>query len=460
MLRIIFVFGIIAVGVFYSFQGPFYALLFYLWNAYFRPEYWIWNDFLYGMRLSLTIGAFLLISALPAIQRIRFSRQLVLVLLFLAHSGVSLFFSEHVDRATVYWIEFMKIIVITALMTILVDSVKRFRLTVLVIAFSLGFEAAKQGWAQFVLNPGATNNNPHLMLGDNNGVAMGMMMLIPLFMALSQTTANRWERYIDRFFIVGVVYRGISTYSRGGFLAAALVGAVSLWRSKHKIRTVVMVVVVAWAISSVMPQQFWDRMESITASEGERDSSSASRIYFWRLATQMASDHPFLGVGFNSYRFSFDRYDVTDGAYGGSRTVHSSWFGVLSELGYPGFLLFIAILVGAVLKCHRIRVQARRNNLTDIATFATHMQTSVLVFMLGGTFLSAQYLELMWHMVGLTIALENIHARTMADLAAGAQAVVPATVPVEGPPAGSAVPTIPGAERPRAAAGGRRRYFG
>src|SRR5690606_22120049 len=156
-----------------------------------------------------------------------------------------------------------------------------------------------------------------------------------------------------------------------------------------------------------------------------------------------------------------DRYDVTDGAYGGSRTVHSSWFGVLSELGYPGFLLFVAILVGAVLKCHRIRVEARRNNLTDIATFATHMQTSVLVFMLGGTFLSAQYLELLWHMVGLTIALENIHARAMADLAAGAQAPAPATPVAEGTAAGSAVPMIPrAAGRPKASGEGRRGYFG
>src|SRR5579871_590881 len=41
MLRLIFVFAIIAVGTVYLTQGPFYALLFYLWNAYFRPEYWV-----------------------------------------------------------------------------------------------------------------------------------------------------------------------------------------------------------------------------------------------------------------------------------------------------------------------------------------------------------------------------------------------------------------------------------
>ena len=29
-------------GTFYALISPFYALLFYLWNAYFRPEEWIW----------------------------------------------------------------------------------------------------------------------------------------------------------------------------------------------------------------------------------------------------------------------------------------------------------------------------------------------------------------------------------------------------------------------------------
>lgn len=451
----IFVIGIILVGAIYSFQSAFYALLFYLWNAYFRPEYWVWNDFLYSLRLSLIIGLFLLLASLQSLSRIRFSRQLVLVLLFLVHSGVSLIFAPHGGQGLTFWIEFLKIIIITVLMTVLVDDEKKFRLTLIVIAFSLGFEAAKQGWAQFVLNPGATNNNPHLMLGDNNGVAMGMMMLIPLFMALSQTAAANWERYLDRFFIVGVVYRGISTYSRGGFLAAALVGAVSLWRAKHKIRTVIMVVIVAWAISSVMPQRFWDRMETITAEEGERDASSESRLYFWRVATYMASDHPIWGVGFNSYRYAFDTYDETGGAYGGSRTVHSSWFGVLSELGYPGFLLFVAILLGAVHSCHRIRIRSRARGLNHITIYASQIQISVLVFMLGGTFLSAQYLELLWHMVGLTITLDNIYEKAAADLDAGAP-----PAPQAEPVTAVAIAPRPAAVRPvPRASSGERRYF-
>src|SRR5689334_17676521 len=108
-----------------------------------------------------------------------------------------------------------------------------------------------------VLNPGATNNNLHLMLGDNNGVAVGMMMLLPFFVALSQTATRTWERYLHRFFMIGVIYRGISTYSRGGFLAAAAVGLVMLWYSPHKIRALIVVSSLVVGATFLMPQRFW-----------------------------------------------------------------------------------------------------------------------------------------------------------------------------------------------------------
>ena len=44
MLRMIFVISIILAGMPFAAQGAFYGLLFYLWNAYFRPENWVYDD--------------------------------------------------------------------------------------------------------------------------------------------------------------------------------------------------------------------------------------------------------------------------------------------------------------------------------------------------------------------------------------------------------------------------------
>jgi hypothetical protein len=63
---------------------------------------------------------------------------------------------------------------------VLADDVKKFRLVLLTISVSLGFEATKQGWAELLIRPGAPNMNTLPLLGDNNGVAVGILMLVPL----------------------------------------------------------------------------------------------------------------------------------------------------------------------------------------------------------------------------------------------------------------------------------------
>ncbi len=51
MLRLIFVIGIILVGVFYSrCRARSTALLFYLWNAYFRPDDWTYGAFIMSLQ--------------------------------------------------------------------------------------------------------------------------------------------------------------------------------------------------------------------------------------------------------------------------------------------------------------------------------------------------------------------------------------------------------------------------
>jgi probable O-glycosylation ligase (exosortase A-associated) len=411
MLRTIFVFGIILAGVIYAFQGPFYILLFYLWNAYFRPEQWMWVDYVSPLKLSFVLAIGVLLTSIPAMARFALKPLVVLMLLFIGQSTLSLLTSEHFDWSYYFWLEFIKVAVISLLITILVTDRRQYRLTLLVIGLSLGLESAKQGWAQLVLNPGATNNNTHPVLGDNNGVAVGMMMLVPIFVALAQTATKRWERYIYRFFIVGLLYRGLSTYSRGGLLAAAALGLVTFWRSPKKIRALVSIAVLVTVVLAVMPQAYWDRMQTIVAADDAQDSSASGRLFFWSVGVRMANAKPLTGIGFNAFRQSFPTYDTSGGAWGGDRAVHSAWFGVLAEMGYPGLILLVSILVVAFLTCWRIRRSARGDpDLNDFRAYAGGMQATLVSYAVGMTFLNGQYSEMLWHMIGLTVALDRAYA--------------------------------------------------
>lgn len=421
MLRTIFVLGIIVLGTVYAVQGPFYGLLFYLWYAYFRPDYWM-NDpsVIAPLNLSLVIGAGVLVMSLTQIRRFRLTPLVTLVLLFLLQSVVSLMNSEHYAWSVTYWIDFVKVMTIAVLITFLVSDRKRFRTVLLVVGLSLGLEMAKQGWAQLILNPGAANTNPNPLLGDNNGVAVGMMMLIPIFAALVQTASKSWERFLHRFFIVGVFYRGISTYSRGGFLTAGAIGLISFWRSKHKVRALIGIAVLGSVVLTVMPSRYWSRIDTIQAPGENQDASAQGRLFFWHVATIMAQRNPLTGVGFNGFEQSFSAYDPSGGTFGEDRAVHSAWFGVLAEMGYPGLILLVAIILVALHTCRRVRRSVRGiPELADLQSYAVALQTSFIAYIVGMTFLNGQYLEMFWHFVGLTVALDQITAAALVPAESG-----------------------------------------
>jgi probable O-glycosylation ligase (exosortase A-associated) len=412
MLRMIFVILLILAGIFFSTQTAFYALLFYLWNAYFRPETWVYYEVIRSLRLSLIIGIYVVLRTMLSMPRLKLNWQTGLIFLFFIQVLIGCFTSEAPDRSWAYFDGFWKVLLISYLIVVLTDDRRKFRLVLLVIVLSLGFETAKQGWANLFRGPGQPNNNPNAFLGDNNGVALGLMMLLPIIGALAQTSGRVWERNVHRFTGIGVLLRGITTYSRGGFLGAGTLMVIGILRSEKKLRAVVVAAVLAAGILVLMPTEFWDRMNTITAGEGEQvDDSAASRIHFWHVAVDMANANPLTGVGFLAFNRAFMSYNTDSGYEGQERAAHSIWFGVLGELGYPGLILFILNLGTAFWSCWRVhRLTKNRPDLRDLRIYANALISALAVYSVSGSFLSHQYNEMAWHMFALTAALRYVTA--------------------------------------------------
>ncbi|MEO8680122.1 MAG: putative O-glycosylation ligase, exosortase A system-associated [Vicinamibacterales bacterium] len=425
MFRSVFVILALMVGWSFALQSPLYALALYLWIAYFRPESWAWSHVFSTLNLSYIAGAFLVVRTVFSSTTFRLDFRNVLMFLFLGHALLSTGLSPHAAYAFLSWQEFAKTIVVSYLLTIIITTAAELRLILMVVVLSLGFEAGKQGWAQLVLNPGAANDNGIPFLGDNNLVAVGMAMLLPLIGALAVTSSG-WRKRAFQLLNVGVLYRAISTYSRGGLLAVGAVGSMYFWRSPHKLRTVAAFAIAVALVMPVLPQQYWDRMSTITASGEERDDSAQSRLYFWQVAVAMANDRPLLGVGFNAYPRAYNHYDWTGGQYKTNRAVHSAWFGVLAELGYPGLLLFIAIVVSSLLACRRVRRSAQRGEIPGpLGPYAIALESSLVAFIIGGSFVSFHYCEMLWHFFALTMALEAVAVKeAAAELARREQAAM------------------------------------
>jgi probable O-glycosylation ligase (exosortase A-associated) len=409
VLRSIFVIIGLVVGSSFAVTSAVYAAAFYLWIAYFRPESWAWSGMFASWNLSYLAGVFLVIRALISGTALRLNWRTLLLLLFLVLSLVSTWHGLHAGHSWGYWQAFAKTIVVSYLLTTIIKTETDLRLIFMVIALSLGFEAAKQGWAQLILSPGGRNDNSIPFLGDNNVVAVGMAMLVPLVSALAATSSLWWVKRGLQFLNIGIVYRGLSTYSRGGFLSLGAVGALWFWRSQHKLKAVVTGALVAALVLPTMPPEFWSRMSTITASSEERDDSQSGRLHFWRVAIAMANDRPWTGVGHYGYEPAFNDYDFSEGRYGRNRSVHSAWFGALAEIGYPGLIVFVLVVLFSLKTCGRVRRMSARGELPDsLGQYGTALQSSLLAFIVGGSFVPMQYSEMVWHFMALTIALDRV----------------------------------------------------
>ncbi len=409
MLRSTFVSFLIIVGAYYAVQGPFYALLVYLGNAYFRPEDWVWSGFVRSLRLSFVIGFYVIISTVLARQRFVWDGRIALLWSFLFVAFLSTVFSEYSDYSWPYLVEFIKVVVMTYLIVVLTTDLAKFRLVILIMVLALGLEQSKQGWFYLLTRPGGANNNPVALLGDNNGTAVGMLMLVPLIGFLMQTTQRKWSKRFFSFLLIGSLYRALSTYSRGGFIAAIVMGGSWWLRSHYKIRNLLGILIILTIVVPALPDAFWNRMGTIQTYEEEQDEAALGRLHFWSVAVGMAASNPVLGVGFSSYSEAYNAYDFSAGKHGEGRSVHSSFLGVLAELGYVGLFLYVFILLAAFSACaHVRRIASGYAALVDFGKSAVAIQTSLTAFVVGGIFVPFQYNEMLWHLIGLSIVLKRL----------------------------------------------------
>ena len=435
MIRFILVVIGFVVGWSFAFRSALFAACFYLWIAYFRPESWAWSGVFASLNLSFFAGVFLLARTAMSPVRFRLDFRNGLLLLFLVHAFVSTMLAPDVAYSLSFLQDFAKVIIVSYLLSVLIASAADFRLVIIVIALSLGFEAGKQGWAQLILNPGAANENSVPFLGDNNLVAVGMTMLLPMVGALAATSSG-WQKRAFQFLAIGVLYRAVSTYSRGGLLAVAAVGTMYFWRSPNKLRTVVAFAVALAVILPVLPQNYWDRMSTITAPAEERDGSSSGRLHFWRMAVAMANDRPLTGVGHRGFERAYNSYDTTAGLFGPNRAVHSAWFGIFAEGGYPGLIIFGVIFISSMLACRKVRRSARRGEIPDsLGRYAIGLEAALASFAVGGAFVSFHYCEMLWHFFGLTMALEAVAVKEALAEKARQEKSKPESEPVGSQPA-------------------------
>jgi len=423
-VRTIFVFAILIPGVAAALMNRFAGLLLYLWFALFRPQEWMWFD-VTQWRLSLILGILLVGPSIVMGVFPNLTHPLSLGgLLFLmcALLGQINAFNPAVGWM---WLDFFaRLLIVSLLAVTLINTRRRYFLTLLVIACSFGFHAAKAGLA-VVLGLGAVRFGEGAAgaFADNNGYAVGMAMIAPLLMCCGQNFDRRALRI--GFYVGGVlcVFGVIGTFSRGGFLAITAGALVFAMLQRRRVLAILVLVLLAVPVGYFiqLSQGFSDRLETIQTYQEVGDASAMGRLHFWNVAVKIAKDYP-LGVGLFNYGSAYDAYDDTGGEFGRARSVHSSHFQVLAETGFPGFAVWVAMFSWALWVSFRIRRNAIRSETLApdeqrlFVSASTGLIASMVAFLVGGAFVAMALNDLTWISFALVAALDRLfHQATAAS---------------------------------------------
>lgn len=115
-----------------------------------------------------------------------------------------------------------------------------------------------------------------------------------------------------------------------------------------KYRKLKVIILIFFGLASVVyvaDDSFIERIQTIVVQKDTKKESGSTRMYFWKAAWEMTKDYP-MGVGIRGFEYLAPNYIPVDVDTGRSRnrSVHSSYFEVLSEAGYLGLAAFILML--------------------------------------------------------------------------------------------------------------------
>lgn len=334
------------------------------------------------------------------------------LLAFTAWMCMTLPFSMFFDLSLTLWWRVMKIMLMTFVCFMLVKSARDIRLLVWTLAVSLGFYGIKggiftirHGGGERVWGPDGT------FIGDNNALALALIMVIPLMVFLRQHSTRRWLRHGLAGAMLLSVLAALGAYSRGAILAIAAMAIVLWLKSRNKSTLGAVLVVAAPLLLAFMPPEWSLRMESI--NNYQDDGSAQGRINAWGMAWNLARDR-FFGGGFDVYQpavFAIYASNPLD-----LHAAHSIYFQVLGEHGFVGLALYLLVGVLAWRDARWIIAHAGAcDDLRWASGLAAMIQTSLAGFAVGGAFLSLAYFDVPYYLVGVLVATRALVASRIAQ---------------------------------------------
>ncbi len=369
----------------------------------------------YGFVLTLPVVQIVAIATLIGMfvskeaKRMVWSREIVVLVGFIVCMGLATSSAFYSGPAWDGYVKFIKIQILTFVTLLLLTSPQRVTLLIWAIVLSLGFYGVKGGLFTVLKGGIYRVEGPYgTFIGGNNELALAMVMTIPLMRYLYQQETHRLIKLGLLGMMVLTALAAIGTQSRGALVALTITGAVFWWNGKNKFFTGLMLAVTAAFILNFMPDSWFDRMNTIKSYD--QDESALGRISAWWVAYNVANDRLF-GGGAGMWRPEI--FQIYGPEPDRVHDVHSIYFEVLGEQGWPGLALFLCLMGFTWLKCWSIVRIAKKNPQTYWARdMAAMVQVSLVGYFSAGAFLGLAYFDYVYHLVAVVVVTHVLVKQT------------------------------------------------
>ena len=411
-IRDVVVLSIIAVSLPICFMRPVYGILLWTVMAFLNPQFFAWGISHLPLALAVaipTLAGFLVFSfKVERMLNLEVALVVTLWLWFTATSFNSIhdpLFAADADGVWYYWDQVSKIILMTVVTVMVVDTWNRLRWMVLAIAGSFGLLVI-HSLPGMILGGGAYRvyGPEHSMISDNNDFGLALNMALPFFFCLAKTESDRRLKWIMGFLFMATIPAIIFTYSRGALVGLIAVLFCMLLQGKQKAILIPFALLVFLFAAFLTPQAWRDRMNG-TRPES-LDKSAQSRLNSWSYSWRLAMDNPIMGGGFDAFTPAlYARYapDPTD-VHG----PHSVYFGVLAEHGFVGLLLYSTLVISCFWTLRRIIKVAHYIDDSRSARYAEMLRFSLIGFLTSGAFLGRAYFDFFFSIVACVAILKLV----------------------------------------------------
>jgi len=247
-------------------------------------------------------------------------------------------------------------------------------------------------------------------LGDENDVALAMILILPLAVYLFRQSRSLRARLFWGAGSVAIFLAVLFTFSRGGFVG--LVAMMIYWvaTSRSKAKAIGGVILAGALVFAVASPQYWARVETVTDIES---GTAQKRRNYWAAARRMFYDSPIWGVGGNNFGVLLPEYGIEfkpeKRRTHWGRASHSMYFDLLAEFGLLGVLLIGSVLLWNFRDLrHVMRLTKQGACSASIGELANSLRLSWVGFLVPAAFLSVLQYPHLYYLTALTVVAHRL----------------------------------------------------